>query len=158
MILEVIHMTKTTLFVVIIFIKICFSSVQAETVNSVDFLNQGSNPNAPFSEAVRAGNTLYLAGKLGYIQAERRLASGGIKGETKQAMDNIKGTVEKYGYAMSDLIKCTAILADVDEWAAFNEVYTTYFEKGRYPARTAFAAKQLALNARIEVECIAYKE
>ena len=67
-------------------------------------------------------------------------------------------SVEKYSYAMSDLVKCTAMLADIDEWAAFNEIYTTYFEQGRYPARSAFAVKQLALNARVEVERIAYKE
>lgn len=125
---------------------------------AVEFLNKGGSPDAPFSQAVRAGKTLYLAGKLGYIQSEKRLATGGIKGESKQAMDNIKNTLSTYGYAMSDVVKCTVMLADIDEWAAFNEVYTTYFEKGRFPARSAFGGNQLALNARVEVECIAYKE
>ncbi len=133
-------------------------TAQAHQPQAIEFLNQGNSPDAPFSEAVRAGKTLYLAGKLGYNRAEKRLASGGIKGETKQAMDNIKATVEKYGYAMSDLVKCTVMLADIDEWGQFNEVYTTYFEKGRFPARSAFGGNQLALDARVEVECIGYKE
>ena len=59
---------------------------------------------------------------------------------------------------MSDLVKCTVMLAEIDEWAAFNEVYVTYFEKGRFPARSAFGGNQLALDARVEVECIGYKD
>lgn len=151
-------MKNTSLLLATIFINGIFSPVNAQQSKSVEFLNQGNSPNAPFSEAVRAGNTLYLAGKLGYIRSEKRLATGGIKGEAKQTMENIKTTVERYGYDMSDLVKCTVMLADIDEWAAFNEVYITYFEKGRYPARSAFAGNQLALNARVEVECIAYKD
>ena len=70
-------------------------ATQAHKKHTVEFLNEGNSPDAPFSEAVRAGKTLYLAGKLGYDRANKRLAPGGIKGETKQAMDNIKATVKK---------------------------------------------------------------
>jgi 2-iminobutanoate/2-iminopropanoate deaminase len=62
--------------------------------------------------------------------------------------------LEAHGYKMSDLIKCTVMLADMSEWAAFNDVYKTFFT-GHFPARSAFGANGLALGARVEVECIA---
>ena len=62
-----------------------------------------------------------------------------------------------HGYAVSDVVKCTAMLADMKEWSAFNEVYQTYFQKGRFPARSAFGASGLAFNARVELECMAAK-
>ena len=70
-------------------------------------------------------------------------------------MENIKATLNSRGLDMSDIIKCTAFLADMTEWSGFNEIYATYFEKGRYPARSALAASGLALGARVELECIA---
>jgi enamine deaminase RidA (YjgF/YER057c/UK114 family) len=56
---------------------------------------------------------------------------------------------------MEDIIKCTVFLADISEWPTFNEIYAGYFERGRYPARSALAASGLALGARVELECIA---
>ncbi|MEC8494380.1 MAG: Rid family hydrolase, partial [Planctomycetota bacterium] len=59
-----------------------------------------------------------------------------------------------HGASMGDVVKCTVMLADISEWAAFNEIYRTYFD-GRYPARSALGANGLALGARVEVDCIA---
>ncbi|MCZ6618914.1 MAG: Rid family detoxifying hydrolase [Gammaproteobacteria bacterium] len=108
--------------------------------------------NLPFSEAVRVGNMLYLSGQLGIIPGTTDLASGGIEGETKQAMDNIKSILERYGSGMDKIVKCTVMIADIAEWPRFNEVYVTYFP-GPKPARSAFAAAGLALNGAVEVEC-----
>ena len=69
-------------------------------------------------------------------------------------MENIEATLEAHGFTMEDLVKCTVMLADISEWAAFNEVYESYFEE-RFPARSAFGANGIALGARVEVECIA---
>jgi 2-iminobutanoate/2-iminopropanoate deaminase len=76
------------------------------------------------------------------------------KAEAKQTMENIKASLEAHGYSISDLVKCTVMLADISEWEAFNEVYKSFFGK-RYPARSALGASGLALGARVEVECIA---
>ena len=108
--------------------------------------------NLPFSEAVRVGDMLYLSGQLGIIPGTTDLASGGIEGETKQAMDNIKSILERYGSGMDKIVKCTVMIADIAEWPRFNEVYVTYFP-GPKPARSAFAAAGLALNGAVEVEC-----
>lgn len=108
----------------------------------------------PFSDAVRVGDLLFLAGKLGNIPGGRELAPGGIAGETRQTMENIKAALERYGATMDDVIKCTVFLADMSEWAAMNEVYVTYFKKHK-PARSAIGVNGLALGARTEIECIA---
>jgi 2-iminobutanoate/2-iminopropanoate deaminase len=124
-----------------------------------EYLNSGAilPTTLPFSEAVKVGDTLYLSGQIGNIPGSLELAEGGIAGQSPQVMENIKTTLEAHGYALSDLVKCTVFLADMAEWAAFNEVYATYFPVDRYPARSALGTTGLAFNARVEVECIAAK-
>ncbi len=109
----------------------------------------------PFSAAVRVGNILYLSGQIGNLPGSKDLAPGGIEGETRQTMENIKMVVEKYGSSMNRVIKCTVFMADMVEWAAMNAVYVTYFPEDKLPARAAFGTSGLALDARVEIECIA---
>jgi 2-iminobutanoate/2-iminopropanoate deaminase len=115
-----------------------------------------SNPEMqlPFSDAVRVGDMLYLSGKIGNIPGTPQLAEGGIAGETRQALENIKAALEKYGSSMDEVVKCTVFLADIAEWGAMNEVYKTYFPVNP-PARSALGASGLALGARVEIECLA---
>ena len=107
----------------------------------------------PFSSAVRVGNTLYLSGNLGNVPGSNELVTGGIRDETRQTMENMKAVLEQFGSSMDRVVKCTVFLADIGEWGAMNEVYRTYFSKP--PARSALGASGLALNARVEIECIA---
>jgi reactive intermediate/imine deaminase len=109
----------------------------------------------PFSEAVQVGSTLYLSGQIGNIPGSLKLPPGGIQPESKQVMENIKTSLEAHGYTLADVVKCTAMLADMNEWNAFNDVYKTYFAAEKFPARSAFGSSGLAFNARVEVECIA---
>jgi 2-iminobutanoate/2-iminopropanoate deaminase len=123
---------------------------------SVEFLNSGRvlPKDLPFSEAVRVGNTLYLSGQIGVLPGTSKLVSGGIKAEARQTMENIRTTLTAHGYSLTDVVKCTVMLADMAEWSAFNDIYRTYFAE-RYPARSAFGSTGLAFGARVEVECIA---
>ena len=107
---------------------------------------------APFSEAVRVGSMLYLSGQLGIIPGTRDLATGGIQGETRQTMENIRTVLERYGSSMDRVVKCTAMIDDMAEWPAMNEVYAEFFP-GPKPARSAFGADGLALGAAVEIEC-----
>ena len=107
----------------------------------------------PFSSAVRVDNTLYLSGNVGNVPGTLDLVPGGIQGETRQTLDNIKAVAEQFGSSMDKIVKCTVFLADIAEWGAMNEVYSTYFKNP--PARSALGANGLALNARVEIECIA---
>jgi len=108
----------------------------------------------PFSDAVQVGDMLYLSGQIGNLPGTVQLAGGGIAGETRQTMENIKASLEKYGSSLDEVVKCTVFLADIAEWAAMNEVYRTYFPVDP-PARSAMGASGLALGARVEIECLA---
>lgn len=105
----------------------------------------------PFSEAVRVGDMLYLAGAIG-VDASGKVVAGGIKAETKQTMDNIGTNLARHHSSFDNVVQCTVALADIAEWPAFNEVYRPYFSK-HFPARMAYAASGLALGARVEVQC-----
>ncbi|MEO0913247.1 MAG: Rid family detoxifying hydrolase [Pseudomonadota bacterium] len=108
----------------------------------------------PFSEAVTVGDLIFLSGQLGNRPGTPELVPGGIEAEARQTMENIGGVLEAVGSSFDRVVKCTIMLADIGEWAAFNAVYVTYFERP-FPARSAFATGGLALGARVEVECIA---
>jgi reactive intermediate/imine deaminase len=126
------------------------SHPHVEHLNSPDFARLG----LPFSEIVRIGDTLYLSGQIGTLPGTLTPAPGGIQAEAQQAMENIRITLEAHGYSMAHIVKCTVMLADIDDWDTFNAVYTKFFTPP-YPARSAFAARGLALKARLEIDVIA---
>lgn len=130
---------------------------RSRSTNYVEFLTSPDTTalNLPFSEAVRVGNILHLSGNIGNIPGKKELVQGGIKAETKQAMENIKRVLEKNGSSLDKVVKCTVMLADIKEWAAMNEVYITYFPANRLPARNSFGTSGLALGARMEITCMA---
>jgi reactive intermediate/imine deaminase len=103
---------------------------------------------------VRANGFLFLAGQLG-TDSTGRLVPGGIQPETRQAMENIRGILHRAGSSLDRVVKCTVFIADMREWGAMNEVYLTFFAPDRFPARTAAGASGLALNGRVEIECVA---
>jgi len=127
--------------------------MDSEQKADVEYLTSGNMKSLPFSEAVRLGNVLYLSGQMGIDQSVH-LVPGGIAAETRQALENIKTTLEKYGSSLERVIKVTVMLADMNEWAEMNKVYLEYFSKN-LPARSAFGTSGLALGGRVEIECIA---
>jgi reactive intermediate/imine deaminase len=129
--------------------------VEDNEMTDVQYLNMPGTENLglPFSSAVRVGNTLYLSGNIGNVPGRNELVAGGIGAETRQTMENMKAVLEQFGSSMDRVVKCTVFLADIGEWAAMNEVYRTYFVNP--PARSALGSSGLALNARVEIECIA---
>jgi len=129
------------------------TALHAQARGGAEYFPIPGNTGLPFSEAVRAGNLLFLSGQLG-TDADDKLVPGGIQPETRQALENIRAVLERHGSSLDRVIKCTAMLADMKEWAAMNEVYVTFFPK-HLPARSAFGATGLALGARMELECIA---
>ena len=110
----------------------------------------------PFSQAVRVGDVLYMSGAIGVLPGKMELAPGGIEPETKQAMENIGEVLKGNGLTFDDVFKCTAMLADMSKWGAFNKVYVTYFKPEHLPARSALGANGLALGAQVELECWAF--
>jgi len=114
----------------------------------------GEAPGLPFSSAVRVGDLLFLSGQIGNVPGTRQLADGGITGQTRQALENIKAVLAFAGSSLDRAVKCTVFLADIQDFAAMNAVYATYFPNDP-PARSTVAAKGLAGGARVEIECIA---
>lgn len=125
------------------------------TANTVVFhkTHEPKKNGAPFSDIVQVGDLYFLSGQIGMNHGVRKLVEGGIRPETKQALENIKAVLEYHGMTMKNVVKCTVILADIEDFSDFNEIYKEYFSNK--PARTTFAAKGLAAGARVEIECIA---
>ncbi len=105
------------------------------------------NPRAPYSEGVRYGGLLFLAGKTGGG------GDPGIQPETRRALESIGDALERFGSSMDRVVKCTVFLVDMAEWGAMNQVYAEFFPENK-PARTAVGIS-LGGNNRVEIECIA---
>ncbi|MEO1033442.1 MAG: Rid family detoxifying hydrolase [Bacteroidota bacterium] len=117
--------------------------------------HEPSRANVPISDAVETKDFLFLTGQIGKNHKKGILVSGGIEAETKQVIENIKAVLEHHDLSLDDVVKCTVILKDINDFKAFNSVYTTYFTKK--PARTTYAAAGLAGGASIEIDVIAAK-
>ena len=109
----------------------------------------------PFSEAVRAGDLLFVSGEIGSQPGKMALVPGGITPEARQAIENVREVLQRHGATLADVVQCTVFLADMKEWPAFNSVYRDYF-KAPFPARSATGATGLAMGARVEIQCTAY--
>lgn len=110
----------------------------------------------PYSQAVEVGNTLYISGQVPVNPATGMIETTDVAQQTKQVFQNIQVILNEAGYQLSDVVKTTLLLTDMDNFATVNTVYATYFE-GDYPARVAFAVKALPLGALVEIESIAIK-
>ncbi len=135
----------------------CLTAMAASPLRAdIDFLNaSGIMPDGvPFSEAVRVGDTYYLSGQVGVVPGKLALVPGGMENEARQTLENIGTVLARYGLGFDNVVKCTVMLADMSEWGAFNDIYRSYFTPP-YPARSALGTNGLALDARVEVECIA---
>ena len=108
----------------------------------------------PYSQAIKAGNTVYLSGALGADPVTGNLVSGGIEAEAKQALINIGSILEAAGLNYNHVVKNTVLLADINDFAVLNKVYGEFF-KTDPPARSTFQVAALPKGARVEIESIA---
>ncbi len=123
---------------------------QRQPPRPVEYIPVAHGAKLPFSAAIRVGSLLMLSGQLG-TDSTSTLVPGGIAPETRQALENIRRILEANGSSLDHVVKCTMMLADMQEWGAMNEVYVTFFP-AHLPARSAFGASGLARNARVELE------
>ncbi|HIY82122.1 reactive intermediate/imine deaminase [Hydrogenoanaerobacterium saccharovorans] len=123
---------------------------------------QVSTPNAPaaigpYSQAIKAGNTIYVSGQLPIDPKTGAFPGNDIASQTKQSLENIKAILESEGYTMADIVKTTCLLDSIADFGAMNEVYATFFADAA-PARAAFEVGKLPKDALIEIEAVAYKD
>ena len=110
----------------------------------------------PYSQAVQAGILLFVSGQIPIDPATGVFAGEDITTQTRQSLTNVKAILEEAGYALSDVVKATVLLADMGDFAAMNAVYAEFFTSD-CPARAAFAVKELPRGAKVEIEVIAAK-
>jgi len=110
----------------------------------------------PYSQAIEANGMVYASGQLP-IDPQTGTFPEGIKAQTRQALTNAQAILQAAGVSMAHVVKTTVLLADINDFAAMNEVYAEFFS-APYPARSAFAVKAVPKGALVEIECIAVKE
>ena len=110
----------------------------------------------PYSQAVKAGNTVYVSGQLPVDPATGAFEGADITAQTRQSLTNMKNILIEAGTDMSAVVKTTVLLADIADFAAMNAVYAEFFS-APYPARAAFQVACLPKNALVEIECVAVK-
>ena len=108
----------------------------------------------PYSQAIEVNGTIYASGQIPINPATGEFVSGGIKEQTEQVFKNIKDILSEAGLSTDNIVKTTVLLADIADFTAMNEVYAAQFS-GTFPARSAFAVKDLPKGALIEIEVIA---
>lgn len=111
----------------------------------------------PYSQAVACGNFLFTSGQLGLDPKTGNFVEGGVTEQTEQVIRNLKAVLEKAGFSFENVVKTTCFLADMNDFAAMNEVYRKHFT-GDYPARSAVAIKTLPKNGLVEIEAICCKD
>ncbi|MCF0191220.1 MAG: RidA family protein [Marinilabiliaceae bacterium] len=116
----------------------------------------------PYSQAIKTTladgvTTLYASGQIAIEPSTGKLVEGGIESQTHRVMQNIGAILEKAGMGYSDVVKTTCLLADINDFGIFNDVYSTYFKEDPSPARSTFAVAALPKSALVEVEVVAIK-
>ena len=108
----------------------------------------------PYNQAIQVGNLVYTSGQIPIDPATGNFVEGGIKEQTRQSLLNVKAILEEAGLTMSDVIKTTVIMADMNDFSDMNAVYSEFFPEP-YPARSAVAVKTLPKGALVEIEVVA---
>jgi len=125
-------------------------------MKQVIYTKEAPDPIGPYSQAIIAGNMLFLSGQVAIDPDSNELIVGGISQETEQVMKNIEKLLKQSGYSFSEVVKTTIFLSDMRHFADVNKVYGSFF-KGDFPARETVAVLGLPKNANVEISVTAYK-
>ena len=108
----------------------------------------------PYSQAIKVGNLVYTSGQIPIDPTTGVFVGGGIKEQTRQSLTNIKAILAEVGLSMSNVVKTTVFMADMNDFADMNAIYAEFFSEP-YPARSAIAIKTLPKGALVEIEVVA---
>ena len=108
----------------------------------------------PYSQAIRANGFVFVSGQIAFDPKTQQLIEGDVRAQTERVLENLKGIVEAAGSSLDKVVKTTVFLADMNEFAAMNEVYTRYFTT-QPPARSTVQAARLPRDVRVEIDVIA---
>jgi len=120
------------------------------------FSKEAPAPIGPYSQAIKAGNTLYVSGQIPLDADTGELINENITEETHAVMKNLEAVLRAAGYEFSDVVKCTIFIKDMVQFGTINEAYGQYF-KTNPPARETVEVSRLPKDANVEISCIAVK-
>ncbi len=124
-------------------------------MNKVIHTEKAPKAIGPYSQAIQAGNILFVSGQIPVDPATGKIPEG-IQAQTEQVMKNIEAILTEAGYTFKDVVKSTCLLSDMENFAAMNEVYGRYYSENP-PARVAYAVQKLPMGVLVEIETIAIK-
>ncbi|SCG83711.1 UPF0076 protein [Proteiniborus sp. DW1] len=118
------------------------------------FTEEAPKAIGPYSQAIGAGNMLFTSGQLGINPATGNIVEGTIQDETRQALNNLKAVLEAAGASLSNVVKTTVFIKDMNQFGLINEVYGEFFNEHK-PARSCVEVARLPKDGNVEVEAIA---
>ncbi|PVZ70351.1 RidA family protein [Pelagibaculum spongiae] len=125
-------------------------------MNNAIHTDQAPAAVGPYSQAIQAGNQLFVSGQIPFIPETMTLVSEDVAEQTKQSLVNLKSIIESAGFAMTDVVKCTIFIKDMNEFATINEVYAGFFEQP-FPARACVEVARLPKDVKVEIDAVCIK-
>ncbi len=108
----------------------------------------------PYSQAIKAGNTIYVSGQIPLIPETMEIISDDVQEQTKQSLENVKAVLEAAGATLNDVVKASVFIKDMNDFTKINEIYATYFTENN-PARACVEVARLPKDVKVEIEVIA---
>ena len=117
--------------------------------------DQAPAPIGPYSQAVRAGNTVYVSGQIPLSATGEMVGAGDVAAQTHQVLKNLRAVLAAAGLALADVVKCSIFVKDLANFGVINQVYGTYFPGEAAPARETVEVSRLPRDVEVEISCIA---
>jgi len=116
--------------------------------------DQAPAPIGPYSQAVKAGNTVYVSGQIP-LDANGQLVDGDVAAQTHQVLKNLSAVLSAAGLSLTDVVKCSIFVKDLGNFATINKVYGSYFDEATAPARETVEVSRLPRDVEVEISCVA---
>ena len=123
--------------------------------HQIIFSDQAPAPIGPYSQAVRAGNTVYVSGQIPLAADGQLVGAGDVAAQTHQVLRNLTAVLAAAGLALTDVVKCSIFVKDLGNFATINQIYGTYFNEATAPARETVEVSRLPRDVEVEISCIA---
>jgi 2-iminobutanoate/2-iminopropanoate deaminase len=147
---------KTILIWIVVMLAGC-SNTEPESVRAIIQTDSAPEAIGPYSQGILAGNTLYAAGQIGLVPGVGVMAGEGLEPQTRQALDNLGAVLEAAGMGFEDVVSVDVFLSDIEDFSAFNAIYSEYFTE-TLPARAVVEAARLPRDALVEIKLIAVRD
>lgn len=126
--------------------------------HSIIFSADAPAPIGPYSQAIQAGDTVYVSGQIPLDAAGQLIGDGDVAAETHQVMRNLQAVLGAAGLTLADVVKCSIFVKDLHNFGRINDIYGSYFDPGYAPARETIEVSRLPKDVQVEISCIAVRQ